>query len=128
MDMSKWDADQPGITAAWWDQRRGAVPAAAYLEFQRFLNALGAYNAAPGGGTLELSTRVAELIEALPNKSTPAPVRERLARALGDNRIGNLLHPSSYTPASDSQNLILGLTNLLEAVGGTIVPARYRGI
>ncbi len=127
MDMSRWDADQPGTGTAWWASRVGVVPVAARQSFQHFLTALAAYNAAPGGSALhQLNVAVSELIEALPNRSTPAPVRERLAGILGDGKLRGLFHSSTYAPMSDSQNLILGLTNLLAMVGGSTVAARYR--
>ncbi len=126
MDMSRWDADQPGTTTMWWAARIGAVPSAAHGAFQRFLTALGAYNA--GGGSLHpLNVAVTELIEAIPNRAAPAPVRERLVQMMGYAGIRSTLGSSTYSPASKSQNLILGLTNLLAALGGQSVPMRYRG-
>lgn len=129
MDMSRWDADEPGTTSVWWASRGSTVPDSASVQFQRFLTALSAYNHHPNTDTVHgLSIAVSELIEGLPNQATPAPTRERLAQVLRHGKVHDLLHSSTYAPATSSQNLMLALMNLLARVGGQVVPMRYRNI
>jgi hypothetical protein len=128
MDMSRFDADLPQTAPGWWAARSAVIPAVANLPFQGFLAALTAYAAAPAANVLNVSTAATILIEALPNGPVPAPARERIAMALPDGRLRNMLRPSGYSSLTQSQNLILGLNNLLKIINGGIVPLSHRNL
>ena len=126
-DMSRWDADAPGLTTIWWASKVNAVPIECRTKFQDFIHALGAYNGNPSPTTRNnLCDHVSELIKALPNRTGSLPARERLAAALRPGYLRDKLHSSTYVTKGDSDNLILGLKNLVANVGGNLVPDQYQ--
>jgi hypothetical protein len=127
-DMSRWNADQPGTTGIWWTQQASVVPRVALAEFNEFVAALNAYNLANTPANLNvLSARVSALIEALPNSLARMKGRERIASVLPDGRLRNMMHSSTANSSkSESENLVVGLKNLVAALGGQIVPQRYQ--
>jgi hypothetical protein len=126
-DMSKWDADAPVPTTVWWASRAEAVPMECRAKFQDFLNALGAYNAnaSPANRNI-LCDRVKLLINALPNRTAPLPLRERLAAGLRPGQLRDKLHSSTHHMKGESDNLISGLKNLVANLGGHLVPDSYQ--
>lgn len=126
-DMSRWDADAPVPTTVWWASKAEAVPMECRPKFQDFLHALGAYNANHSAETLNtLSERVLSLINALPNKTAPLPLRERIAVGLRPGHLRDKLHSSTQHMKGESDNLILGLKNLVANLGGHLVPQAYQ--
>ena len=126
-DMSQWDADAPGATTVWWASKVAAVPISCRTKFQDFIHALAAYNANPTADALNtLGDRVLTLINALPNGTLPLPLRERIAVGLRPGQLRDKLHSSTHHIKGESDNLILGLKNLIANLGGHLVPDAYR--
>ncbi|MGW8367887.1 MAG: hypothetical protein ACWGPN_04310 [Gammaproteobacteria bacterium] len=173
-DMSRWEADAPGLTSAWWAAHRSCVPPALHGRFDEFTNLLNIYNLAPNPANLapvsacvghlldELGSRVepkyksqvmqtAYKLATMPKTQKPAqgqtrlqslknqfnaqkvpthmpggmlqskaPVRERIGTAL--NMPGIKTSSAKKTP---TENLEIGLRNLMEALGAAPVPPQY---
>ena len=66
------------------------------------------------------------LISALPNRTAPLPLRERIAVGLRPGQLRDKLHSSTHHMKGESENLILGLKNLVANIGGQLVPDRYQ--
>lgn len=127
-DMSRWNADQPGTTAIWWTQQASAIPRVAQVEFNEFVAALSTYNLANTPANLSaVSESVSALIDAIPNSIARIKGRERIAIALPEGKLRNLMHSSTANSGRcESENLLLGLRNLVTALGGNIVPKAYQ--
>jgi hypothetical protein len=126
-DMSMWDADAPGVTTIWWASKVDAVPTERRTKFQDFIHALGAYNANPSPQTRNnLSDQTLGLIKALPNRPIALPARERVAAVMRPGYLRDKLHSSTHKGKGESDNLILGLKNLVASVGGQLVPDNYQ--
>jgi hypothetical protein len=127
-DMSKWLADQPGTTGVWWRQQIAVVPSVAMTKFNAFATALDVYNFANNPGNLNaLSASVSALIDAIPTGAARMPGRERVANLLPDGRLRNMMHSSTANAGKgESENLILALKNLMQALGGQLVPRNYQ--
>jgi hypothetical protein len=55
------------------------------------------------------------------------PGRERIASVLPDGKLRNMMHSStSNSSKCESENLLLALKNLMEALGGQLVPKAYQ--
>lgn len=134
MDMSKWDADQPGTTEAWWKGRSAHVPFTATEQFNSFLEALGAYNLSPTAGTLwNLQNAATALVRALKNEKvrTKDFRRNQIAsftiQILGRVELQPLrsVGSSHASTAGANENLIHGIRNLLATFGTTVIPDQY---
>jgi hypothetical protein len=125
-DMSRWNADAPGNTSAWWIQQACVVPDEARAEFNEFVAALNTYTLAATAANLNaVCARVSALIEAIPNSSARMPSRERFASLLPGGRLRDMMHSSTAKGKGESDNLVLGLKNLVATLGGHIVPKAY---
>lgn len=128
MDMSRWNADVPGTTVVWWQGQQECVPAIARQAFQVLLSALTVHNAGAAGNLWGVCYAASDLIDMLPSGPVAAPIRERVGQVLPDGRLRNMVRPSAFSSLTESQNLILGLNNLMKLIGGGYVPLNHRNL
>ena len=123
-DMSRWDADLPGDTPAWWMSRKAHVPNLATAHFGEFITALSEYHGNFSAENLgKLRSATDSFISALSagKSQQKFSIKKRLYLAGITKKV-----PDEPT----TSNLEIALANLIEHLGGAgavpkPVPRRY---
>lgn len=112
-DMSRWEADHPGVSPEWWRDRKHNFPMRAWKAFEHFHDRLWVYrNQQTERHLYEVKQAVLSLVAAI-NEVTD--VNLKIARV----RVG---------VAHKYPNLLLALDNFLGVLRPHVTPDVYRDV